>query len=222
MKKLSDYLFVRHRHNWLLLIRFGLVGGSGVLVNMLTLIVARKLGPHFEEVFFDLPFSDFNVRWYHVFSTIAFVVANLWNFQLNRTWTFKSGKHANWVTEYWPFLLVGAVGQAVGLALITLMMHPSSPLSLPSDLLDNTTGFRTKLYWAQLIQIAVVTPLSFLLNKLWTFRAVRGKEEEVPGPEEPAFEEISRPHDADHGSSRTEGHSFARPAKVPDPGGDVG
>jgi hypothetical protein len=30
-------------------------------------------------------------------------------------------------------------------------------------------------YWAQLITVALVTPLSFVLNKLWTFRAVRGR-----------------------------------------------
>ncbi|HEX3207166.1 MAG TPA: hypothetical protein VHQ68_13085, partial [Propionibacteriaceae bacterium] len=40
---------------------------------------------------------------------------------------------------------------------------------------DNSTGFRTRFYWAQLITIAIVTPLSFLLNKFWTFSAVRGK-----------------------------------------------
>ncbi|MGI3781073.1 MAG: hypothetical protein ACRYG2_09870, partial [Janthinobacterium lividum] len=35
-------------------------------------------------------------------------------------------------------------------------------------------GLRTKFYWAQLIVIAVTVPVSFVLNKLWTFSAVRG------------------------------------------------
>jgi putative flippase GtrA len=39
--------------------------------------------------------------------------------------------------------------------------------------LDDSTGFRTRLYWAQLIVIGVVMPLSFVLNKLWTFNAMR-------------------------------------------------
>ena len=64
----------------------------------------------------DLPFTDFNIRWYHVFSTIAFLVANLWNFQLNRLWTFRSAAHASWIREYLPFLAVGLLGQLVGLA----------------------------------------------------------------------------------------------------------
>jgi putative flippase GtrA len=52
-------------------------------------------------------------------------------------------------------------------------MHPSSPLALPASVLDDSTGFRTRLYWAQLIVIGVVMPLSFVLNKLWTFNAMR-------------------------------------------------
>jgi putative flippase GtrA len=170
---LRETVLVRHRRNWILLARFGVVGLSGVVVNMLALIAVNKLGPAHEQAIVGLPFSDFNVRWYHVFSTIAFLVANLWNFQLNRTWTFQTTRHASWVKEYWPFLAVGLLGQAVGLLLLTALMHPGSPVALPSSVFDDSTGFRTRLYWAQLIVIGLVTPLSFVLNKLWTFNAVR-------------------------------------------------
>jgi putative flippase GtrA len=54
-------------------------------------------------------------------------------------------------------------------------MHPDSIFSLSPTIFDNSTGFRTRFYWAQLITIAIVTPVSFLLNKVWTFSAVRGK-----------------------------------------------
>ena len=86
-------------------------GVSGVLVNLLTLVVVKKLGPSFDQAIVGLPGTEFNVRWYHVYSTIAFLVANLWNFQLNRTWTFRTSKHARWWSEYWPFLVVGLLGQ---------------------------------------------------------------------------------------------------------------
>ncbi len=174
MRRLRHFVFVRHGHNWNLLIRFGLVGGSGVLVNMAVLIVCNKLGPDEHSVFWDLPGTDFNVRWYHVYSTVAFLVANLWNFQLNRWWTFKSAKHAAWWREYLPFLAVGMMALAVNLGILTLLLHEGSPLALSTSVFDDSTGFRTRLYWAQLIAIAVVTPLSFLLNKVWTFSAVRG------------------------------------------------
>ena len=175
MERLKHFLFVRHGHNWLLLLRFGVVGFAGVFVNLLVTVIVNKAGPDEDNIFLGLPLTDYNVRWYHVFSTIAFLVANLWNFQLNRLWTFRSAKHSGWLREYLPFLTVGLLAQVVGLVILTLLMHPHSPLALPLAIFDDSTGFRTRLYWAQLITIAVVTPLSFVLNKLWTFSAVRGK-----------------------------------------------
>ena len=163
----------RHRRNVGLLVRFGVVGASGVLVNLLTLVLLRRFGPHFDDAVVALGSSGFSLRWYHVYSTIAFLVANLSNFQLNRTWTFKSNLAAPWWREYWPFLAVGLAGQVVGLALLTFLMHPGSPISLPPEVFDDSSGLRNRLYWSQLIVIVVVTPLAFVLNKLWTFAAVR-------------------------------------------------
>ena len=175
MERLRHYVLVRHGQNWIQLFRFAVVGGSGVVVNLFVAIMCKKIGPDENSIFFDLPLTDFNVRWYHVYSTIAFLVANLWNFQLNRLWTFRSAKHAGWFREYFPFLTVGILGQIVGLGILTLLMHPNSVFSLSTTYFDNSTGFRTRFYWAQLITIAIVTPLSFLLNKFWTFSAVRDK-----------------------------------------------
>jgi len=180
VERLRHFLFVRHGHNWILLLRFGLVGGSGVLVNLLMVVLCNKVGPDEDGVALGLPLTDFNVRWYHVFSTIAFLVANVWNFQLNRRYTFRSTKHAGWFGEYFPFLAVGVLGQVVGLAILTLLMHPGSFVSLSPTFFDDSSGFRTRLYWAQLITIAVTTPLSFVLNKLWTFSAVRGRPVSTP------------------------------------------
>ena len=77
---------------------------------------------------------------------------------------------------------MGLAGQAIGLALLTSLLHPHSLLSLPTSVLDDSTGFRTRLYWAQLIVIAVVTPLSFVINKVWTFAAVRSHHRELGDP----------------------------------------
>jgi len=180
----------RHRRNALQFVRFVLVGGTGVVVNLLVLIVVKRLGPHPEDAIFALAHTAYHVRWYHLYSTVAFLAANLWNFQLNRSWTFRSARHSAWWKEYWPFLSVGLLGQAIGLVLLTLLMNRGSPLALPTDVLDDTTGFRTRLYWAQLIVIVVVTPSSFVLNKLWTFAAVRTHRLEAIPPHPAAEKEL--------------------------------
>lgn len=185
MNNLAHYVFVRHRHNWLQFLRFGLVGGSGVVVNLVVTIICKRLFPHYEGVALPLPASDFNIRWYHLIQTVAFLVANTWNFQINRSWTFKSGKHAGWWREFFPFLAVGLVAFVIGQVLLTLMLNPGSPFALGQiAFLDDSNGLRTKLYWATLIQIILTMPINFVVNKLWTFRAVRGKrlhpEQELP------------------------------------------
>ncbi len=177
----------RHGRNALQFGRFALVGGTGVAVNLVVLVLVKRLGPHPEDAIAALRPTEFHVRWYHLYSTIAFLFANLWNFQLNRWWTFRSARHSRWWKEYWPFLAVGMLGQAIGLVLLTLLMHRGSPLSLPTGTLDDSSGLRTRLYWAQLIVIVVVTPLSFVLNKLWTFAAVRTHHLEAV-PQHPAAE----------------------------------
>lgn len=177
------------------LFRFGVVGGLGVFVNFIIFVLVGKLLPLLwpsagfdagEAIWWDLPFTEFNVRWYHVMSTMAFFGANLFNFQLNRRWTFRSHRSANWFREYFPFLTVGLVAQAVGLLILTALMHRGSPIALPTDILDDSTGLRTRKYWAQLIMIVCTIPITFLVNKFWTFRAIRSLEEteEAEHPED--------------------------------------
>lgn len=174
MKKFFHYVFVRQRHNWRQLFRFGAVGGSGAVVNMIVIVLCKKAFPDYMAIAAPLPIGDFNIRWYHVFLMIGFIVSNLWNFQINRLWTFKSGKHAGWWREYAPFLTVGLVAVAVGQGLLTLMLNHSSPLRLTNffPVLDDSTGLRTPLYWAMMIQIVLTMPINYVINKLWTFRAV--------------------------------------------------
>lgn len=170
---MSQWTAERRRRNLALFVRFGLVGASGVLVNLVVVVLFNRSGPSADQSLLPIPLTDFNVRWYHAYSTVAFLVANLWNFQLNRSWTFRSAGRATWLREFRPFLVVGVLAQLIGLGLLTALMHPGSWIALPVDLLDDSTGLRTRLYWGQLIVIAAVTPLSFVLHKLWTFSSVR-------------------------------------------------
>ena len=172
-------LFDRYRQSLGQFIKFGLVGASGVVVNFLVAYLCKKLAPLIwsqaleGNVFLDLPWTTFNVRWYHVFSMIAFVVANLSNYQLNRIWSFKSDRHQGWWRELLPFFLVGLLAQIIGMVVETLLMHPNSPIGLSDSFFDGSTGLRTKWYWAHLIMVCVTIPVSFVLNKFWTFKSIR-------------------------------------------------
>ncbi len=181
MKKLID----RYSDSLRQFIKFGVVGGSGVFVNLAVFVFASWLASlvwetnHGDAIMLPIPFTSFNVRWYHLFSLLAFVVANLVNFQLNRSWTFKSSKYASWWGEYWPFMVVGSLAQGIGMIIETLLQNPRSPIYLPAPLFDTTSGLHSRALWAHLIMIAVTVPVSFLLNKFWTFRSIR-RVEAVP------------------------------------------
>ncbi|WP_084707701.1 MULTISPECIES: GtrA family protein [Aestuariimicrobium] len=163
-------------------VRFGIVGGSGVVVNLAVAVVMHKLHggtQHGNDPVWPIPGTDFHVRFRHVVWIVAFLVANLWNFQLNRSWTFKSSRHSTWWHEFWPFLAVGSVAAAVGLFILTAFTHPGSAVYLPDPFFNETKGIHSREYWAQLLTIVVTMPINFLVNKVWTFRAVRGHHPEL-------------------------------------------
>jgi putative flippase GtrA len=157
----KHYVMVRHRHNWQLLLRFCFVGGTGFIVNIAAFSIFLALFSSPTTVVIDLPFSDFNVRAYHVASTLAFLVANTSNYLLNRSWTFRSRGTAHWLREYVPFLLIGVAGQVLVLGILTVLLHGDSPVRIDNEVM------------AQAIAVIIVTPLSFIGNKVWTFKAVR-------------------------------------------------
>ncbi|MHA2788647.1 GtrA family protein [Corynebacterium sp. S7] len=178
---------VRMLNNMRQFIMFGIVGGSGTLVNLLVTYLSKKSaewgwGVHENDVFMNLLGTEYNIRWYHVFATIAFLVANTWNYQLNRSWTFRGITKRSWIRGFFPFLATGLVAFAVSQIILTLLMNPTSPVGLPDDVFDNSTGFRTKFYWAQAISIIVAMPVNFVINKVWTFAKPKVK---VVSSEEP-------------------------------------
>lgn len=161
-------------------LRFGIVGGSGVFVNFAVLIVVRRVFDGAFAILPDDPFlnllgSQFHIRWYHVFLTIAFLVANTWNYQLNRWWTFKGSFTPTWWRGYLAFLATGVGALIVNLLVATTLMNANSPFALPTDIFDDSTGLRTRIYWANLIGTFVSMPVNFILNKLWAFRKPKSR-----------------------------------------------
>ena len=161
---------VKKRH-LIQFIQFGMVGGSGVLVNFAVYYVLRRFSPvDIHDVLFPLFVFGKNFRFYHLYSSIAFVVANVWNFELNRAWTFRTGGKSS-RKRFGRYFLIGAAAQVVGLVIMSFLLHPASPIHLPFDVLDGSTGLRKPDYWAQAIQVVATMPVSFVLQKLWTFAA---------------------------------------------------
>ncbi|MDR1807207.1 MAG: GtrA family protein [Propionibacteriaceae bacterium] len=174
--------FQRHRASLGQFTRFGLVGGSGVLVNLFVYYLGAKTAPHWwpsarspkTGIFWDLPFTQFNIRWYMVFSLVAFVVANVSNYELNRLWTFRAVVHSagrpGWWSAFRRFFAVGLLSQGIGMVIEMALLHAHSPIQLPPSVFDESTGLRNPAYWAHLIMICVTIPVSFVLNKFWSFR----------------------------------------------------
>ncbi len=160
-------------------VQFGVVGGSGVVVNMLVALVMNKLNGG--TVNSDNPL--FKVAgWTFSFSLavwiVGFFVSNVFNFQLNRSWTFRTSRPAGWWQEFWPFLAVGSVAALTGLFLKAALKSPRSPLYLSHPFFHEEAGLHSREYWAQLIAIVLVMPINFVVNKLWTFRHVRNRHAE--------------------------------------------
>ena len=91
---------------------------------------------------------------YRLASLAAFGVAVSNNFLWNRRWTFPGGAHAAH-RQALRFLAVSVAAFVAGLAVLTGLVELAGVAELP----------------AQAAAIVAVTPISFLANKLWSFRS---------------------------------------------------
>jgi putative flippase GtrA len=128
---------MRRPANWLQLVRFGAVGAVGFVVNLgVYSLFVHPIGVD-----------------YRVASVVAWLVAVLNNFVLNRHWTFDArGGLARF--QALRFLVVSLVAEGFSLLLLTLFVQDAG--------IDKVA--------AQALAVAASMPLNFLGNKLWSFR----------------------------------------------------
>ena len=151
-------------------VKFGLVGVSGIVVNMLITYLMNQLNggaANAREPVWTSPINNWALRYSYLVYIVAFIVANTWNYQLNRKWTFR-GTNQSWWRGFFYFFGAGVIGAIVGLAVKIALTHPNSPLYLPGWFTDS--GWRAREYWGQLAGVLVGTPVNFVVNKLVTFR----------------------------------------------------
>jgi len=123
------------RSDWMQLVRFLAVGVSGYVVNLLVFWISTSAGAHYIPA-----------------AIIAFAIAWLNNFLLNRHWTFRRADEAM-VGQGVRYLLVCLVALAANLVILHLLV-------------DAGLG---EIY-SQALAIVLVTPLSYLLSRRWSFR----------------------------------------------------
>jgi putative flippase GtrA len=129
------HLGLRSHHNWLELLRFCVVGGSGYVINVGLFTLAYQ----------SLP--------YLIAFVLAFGVAATSNFIWNRVWTFRI-EHGVPHVQYARFLAVSMLALVIDLVALALLVEV----------------FGVHKPVAAAIAIVVATPISFLGNKLWSFR----------------------------------------------------
>lgn len=182
---IDDYTSIKHGQQLERIkqfIKFALIGGSGVIVNLLVIMIVTMLfnmiGTHENDIFIPLSFSDYNIRYYHIFTTIGFIVSNISNYQLNRIWTFKHLGKRPWGRGFIAFFCTGIIAFLCSQIVLTLLMNPTSPISLSSTFFNDSDFFHKKLYYASFIAICVSMPINFIINKLWAFRSNKDPIEE--------------------------------------------
>ena len=112
------HLGTRKPDNWVKLFKFGVVGGSGYVINLIV-FAALNQG------------LDVN----HIAAAIgAFVVAVTNNFWLNRHWTFDAAHHHAGFQAA-RFFAVSLVGLGVNLVLLALLVDAAGAPEVPSQAL---------------------------------------------------------------------------------------
>jgi putative flippase GtrA len=121
--------------------------------ELLKFSVVGGLGFVANLIVYDIAYRVFRFH-YLTAGAIAFTVANSNNYLLNRYWTFpRSGNRMP--GEYIRFLAVGVAALAGNLVLLMVFIET----------------FELPALAAQALSILVLTPTTFLGNKLWTFRS---------------------------------------------------
>ena len=129
---------VRHPGNWMQLLRFGAVGASGYVVNLIV---------------FAICVHGIKVD-YRLASVVAFLVSVVNNFRWNRHWTFDAKEHHP-AQQGLRFFVVSLV--AFGFTEVILI--------------GLVSGAGLEKVFAQAIAVAASMPLSFVGQKLWSFKA---------------------------------------------------
>jgi len=135
---------VRNRRGVRQFVKFGIVGASGFLVNLVIFTLLQRVVPNHNSA-----------GPYFAIYSIAFLSGGVSNYFLNRVWTFRSTGHAG--REAVQFMSVSVLALLVGLVV--------------SALVARAVGHYGHVAWFCATLSGIV--VNFFINKYWTFRSVR-------------------------------------------------
>jgi putative flippase GtrA len=122
-------------------LKFGLVGASGFVVNLVIFTLLQRVIPNHAAA-----------GPYNVIYSIAFLSGGVSNYFLNRAWTFRSSGHVG--REGLSFMTVSVLALIVGL--------------IASAVFARWLGHGHKTWFLSTVAAMVV---NFFVNKYWTFRS---------------------------------------------------
>ncbi len=147
-----------HRPGLRQLIKFGIVGASSTIINLVVLYVMLRLvhGQWYDR-YFDV--------------TIAFLVSVVNGYHWNRQWTFKSAPAKALHKQFMQFLLVNTVGWGLDLLVIYLLSVPfEHQIHVLQAAWSAPKVERIAVITAQLVATGVTVFWNFFANRLWTFK----------------------------------------------------
>jgi len=96
---------LRHRNNWAQLVKFGVVGASGYIVNLTAYaLLLNKAGLHYVAA-----------------ATGAFLLAASWNYWWNRIWTFRD-QRGNFGIQGMRFFIVSAAVYSANVGVLAALV----------------------------------------------------------------------------------------------------
>lgn len=145
-------------------LRFAVVGASGVGVNVVAAWLSFRL--LFLPLWGTAPYAQTSA------SALGIVVSILTNFLLNDAWTWGDRRSAYRRSFGRRCVDFYAASSLAALVQLGVFRGSIALLSIESGL-GPLSATELEVSAAQLIGIAVATPLNFVVNHLWTFRSER-------------------------------------------------
>ena len=142
-------------------IKFGIVGGSGVFVNLLVVGLVGQMA------LADMANRDAAAR---IAFFVGIVVSVFTNFLINDRWTWgdreKKAGFGGWLVRCRDFYIAASLAGVLQWAISTGVQQA---YALPSPMLGISAEALTMIA-ASLVGIIIAMPINYVLNHIWTFR----------------------------------------------------